>query len=210
MVPGDFSSAAFWLAAAAAMPGARVTIRDVGLNPRRTALLDVLKRMGADITVTPADQLLSSDPCGEVAVTGGKLRGTRVGGAEIPNLIDELPIAAVAGALADGITEIRDARELRVKESDRIACVATNLKALGIAVTEYDDGLVIQGGSPIRGGVSLSSYGDHRIAMAMAILALFADSPVTITPVACVDTSYPGFWNHLEELGGHVDLHHCH
>ncbi len=208
MVPGDFSSAAFWLVAAAARPGARVTIHDVGLNPRRTALLDVLKRMGTVITVAPSKHTLSPDPCGEITVRGGHLRGTRIGGGEIPNLIDELPLVAVAGALADGTTEIRDARELRVKESDRIAGMAANLKALGVPVTEYDDGMAIQGGGPIRGGVALNSYGDHRIAMAMAILALRADAPVTIAPVACVDTSYPGFWNQLEELGGHAIIHH--
>jgi 3-phosphoshikimate 1-carboxyvinyltransferase len=209
-VPGDFSSAAFWLVAAAAMPQAQVSVQDVGLNPRRTALLEVLKRMGAGVTVTTADQSLSSDPFGSVSMQGGNLRGTRVGGGEIPNLIDELPIVAVAGALADGVTEIRDARELRVKESDRIACVAANLRAMGVTVTEYDDGMAIKGGSTICGGVALDSYGDHRIAMAMAILALFADKPVTIAPVACVETSYPGFWNHLGELGGHVVLHRSH
>lgn len=210
MVPGDFSSAAFWLAAAAAMPGARLVVRDVGLNPRRTALLDVLQRMGAGVAAAPADQPLSPDPCGDVTVQGGPLRGTRVAGAEIPNLIDELPIVAVAGALAEGITEIRDARELRVKESDRIAAMAANLRAMGVMVTEYEDGMAIQGGAKIRGGVTLESRGDHRVAMAMAVLALFAERPVTIGPVACVDTSYPGFWKHLGELGGHVVLHRSH
>lgn len=208
MVPGDFSSAAFWLIAAAAMPGARITIQDVGLNPRRTVLLNVLKRMGAIIETVPSDQSLSPDPCGKITIKGGRLRGTRVGGGEIPGLIDELPLVAAAGALADGTTEIRDARELRVKESDRIAAVATNLKTMGVPVTEYEDGMMIRGGCSIRGGTALNSYGDHRIAMAMAILALFAEAPVTITPVACVDTSYPGFWNHLETLGGHAVIHH--
>lgn len=209
-VPGDFSSAAFWLVAAAAMPGAQIVARDIGLNPRRTALLDVLKRMGASLEVTQSASPLSPEPFGDVLARGGRLQGTRVGGAEIPNLIDELPIVAVAGALAGGVTEIRDARELRVKESDRIAAMAANLRAMGAAVTEYEDGLAIRGGNAIRGGATLDSRGDHRIAMAMAILALFADRPVTIGPVACVKTSYPGFWKHLEELGGHVEFHRSH
>ncbi len=209
-VPGDFSSAAFWLAAAAAMPEAQIVARGIGLNPRRTALLDVLKRMGAALDVAPSAAPLSPEPCGDVRVRGGRLQGTRVGGAEIPNLIDELPVVAAAGALAGGVTEIRDARELRVKESDRIAALAANLKALGVAVTEYEDGLAIRGGGAIRGGATLDSRGDHRIAMAMTVLALFADRPVTIAPVACVETSYPGFWKQLEELGGHVEFHRGH
>ncbi len=208
-VPGDFSSAAFWLVAAAALPGARVTVREVGLNPRRTALLDVLRRMGADVAVTANARSLSPEPCGDASVRGGALRATRVAGVEIPNLIDELPLVAVAGALAGGVTEIRDAKELRVKESDRIACMAANLRAMGVAVTEYEDGMAIRGGGAIRGGVTLDSFGDHRVAMAMAVLALFAERPVTIAPVACVETSYPGFWNHLEELTGHGALHRC-
>jgi 3-phosphoshikimate 1-carboxyvinyltransferase len=203
-VPGDFSSAAFWLVAAAAGHGGRITLQNVGLNPRRTALLEVLRRMGARLAVSESRS--DTEPCGEVSVSGGKLKGTRVAGAEIPDLIDELPIVAVAGALAEGATEIRDARELRVKESDRIAAMAANLRAMGVTVTEYEDGLAVQGGARLRGGVTLDSQGDHRIAMAMAILALFAEAPVTIVPVACVDTSYPEFWKHLEELGGHVSL----
>ncbi len=210
IVPGDFSSAAFWLVAAAAMSGAHVVVHDVGLNPRRTALLEVLKRMGAEVVATISNQPLSSDPCGDVSVQGGGLRGTRVAGSEISNLIDELPSVAVAGALARGVTEIRDARELRVKESDRIACMAINLRAMGVTVTEYEDGMAIQGGAKIRGGVELNSYGDHRIAMAMAILALFAEQPVTIAPAACVDASYPEFWKHLGELGAYVVIHHSH
>ncbi len=209
-VPGDFSSAAFWLTAAAAMPDAQLTLQDVGLNPRRTALLDVLRRMGAAIKTVAAHSPLAPEPYGEITVTGGRLRGTNVMGAEIPNLIDELPLVAVAGALAEGITEIRGAKELRLKESDRIASMAANLQALGVMVTEHDDGMTIQGGAVIHGGLTLNSYDDHRIAMAMAIMALFADRPITITSAACVDASYPEFWNHLEALGAHVVLNCSH
>lgn len=206
-VPGDFSSAAFWLVAGAAVPGATVQIQNVGLNPRRTALVDVLRRMGADVQVAEAPAALCPEPCGAITVRGARLTGAEVGGAEIPNLIDELPLVAVAGALARGVTTIRDARELRVKESDRIAAIAVNLRALGVTVDEKEDGMVVAGGAPIRVAQSLDSFGDHRIAMAMAVLALSAAGPVVIDNVACVDTSYPDFWNHLTGLGAHVELH---
>ncbi len=209
-VPGDFSSAAFWLAAASAVQGSRVTVQGVGLNPRRTVLLDVLKRMGTDIRVTPDSGSQGHEPCGEISVKGGGVCGTEVGGKEIPGMIDELPLVAVLGSLAQGVTVIRDARELRVKESDRIAGMSVNLRLLGVTVDERDDGLVVQGGAQIRGNKRLDSYGDHRIAMAMAILALRADGPVTIKNVACVDTSYPGFWEHLRSLGANLNYSRGH
>jgi len=204
-VPGDFSSAAFWLVAAAVL-GTNVTIQNVGLNPRRTALLDVLKRMGADLAVVPEQASSAAEPSGAITICGADLRGTEIGGAEIPNLIDELPIAAVAGALARGTTIIRDARELRVKESDRIACMVANLRALGISADEREDGMRVSGGTTVRGGVDLDCYGDHRVAMAMAILALRASAPVRIRGIACVNTSYPEFWHHMTLLGAHVEL----
>ncbi len=209
-IPGDFSSAAFWLAAGAMGGGARLTVRGVGLNPRRTALLGVLTRMGAKLTVVPLPGGAPAEPRGDVTVEGAGLRGVEIGGGDIPNLIDELPMAAAAAARAEGQTAIRDARELRVKESDRIACMARNLRALGVPVTERPDGLDIRGGARLRGGVELDSYGDHRIAMAMAILALHADAPVRLRGIACIRTSYPEFWKHLEELGAHVDFDHSH
>ncbi len=208
-VPGDFSSAAFWLVAAA-IPGARLKLQQVGLNPRRTALLEVLRRMGATLSTRVSSRPFSAEPEGEVLIRGGRLRGIRVGGAEIPGLIDELPVLAVLGALAEGTTEIRDARELRVKESDRIAALSANLQALGVQVSEYEDGMAIRGGSAIRGGVTLHSYDDHRIVMALAMLALCAERPVLIQPVSCVAASYPDFWKHLEALGGHVSFDRCH
>lgn len=209
IVPGDFSSAAFWITAAACRPGAELTVRNVGLNPRRTALLDVLRRMGADIEAHPDPDEAHGDggpwECtGQIVVRGRALAGTETGGAEIPNLIDELPLIGVAGALAEGPTVIRDAAELRVKESDRIATLAQGLSAFGVDVEEHPDGLTVYGGSGIRGGGAVNSHGDHRIAMAMAMLALFADGPARIDGVACTATSYPGFWDTFSELGGVV------
>jgi len=200
-VPGDFSSAAFWIAAVAARPGAKLMIRGVGLNPRRTALLDVLKRMGAQIEtkLTQAD----GDPIGNVTVRGAQLSGTEICGDEIPNLIDELPIVAVLGALAQGKTVIRDAAELRVKESDRIAVTAAHLRAFGVEVTEQPDGLTVSGPAKLTAPAEpLESHDDHRITMSMAVLATFADGPVQLNNVECVQTSYPDFWKHLEQLGG--------
>jgi 3-phosphoshikimate 1-carboxyvinyltransferase len=200
-VPGDFSSAAFWIAAVAARPGAELTVRDVGLNPRRTALLDVLKRMGAQIETEMTDE--EGDPIGTIFVRGAALRGTDVGGDEIPNLIDELPLVAVLGALATGETVIRDAAELRVKESDRIAVTAAHLRAFGVEVEEKPDGMVVRGAEKLTAtDEPLASHGDHRITMSMAILATFTETPVQLSNVDCVATSYPEFWNHLEQLGG--------
>lgn len=205
IVPGDFSSAAFWLVAAAASEGSKVTVENVGLNPRRTALLDVLKRMGAEVSVKSQILDLKSqipEPIGTITVRGGKLKGTEICGDEIPNLIDELPIAAVAGALAEGRTVIRDAAELRVKESDRIATMAKGLSAMGVKVEEKPDGMIVHGRAKIKGGVEIDSHGDHRIAMATAMLSFFADNPVRINNIACINTSYPGFWDHLKKLTG--------
>ena len=204
VVPGDFSSAAFWLVAAGARPGSCVEIEQVGLNPRRTALLDVLERMGAQIKKTYTDE--RGDPVGTIALSGATLRGTIIEGDEIPNLIDELPILAVAGALADGEMLIRDAAELRVKESDRIALMVAHLRSFGVEVEEYEDGMRIQGGGGISTpSQSLSYQGDHRIAMSIAILSTFADAPFTLQGVECVDTSYPRFWEDMQLLGGEVE-----
>ena len=201
-VPGDVSSAAFWLAAAAAAEAASVTIEGVGLNPRRTAFLDVLKRMGAKVEIRPLTAQNNWEPIGDVTVTGSALEGTVVGGAEIPNLIDELPLVAVLGCLAKGQTVIRDAAELRVKESDRISTMADNLSELGQDVEVTPDGMIVRGGRAIRGGCEVRSHGDHRVAMCMAVLALFADAPVAVQDTDCIATSYPDFWQHLEILGG--------
>lgn len=205
VVPGDFSSAAFWITAAAALPGVRVVVRGVGLNPRRSALLGVLTRMGARISVTEDPDTAACEPMGTIRVEGGRLNGTEAGGAEIPDLIDELPLVAVAGALASGQTVIRDAAELRVKESDRVHSVVDNLRRLGVEASERPDGLIVSGGASIRGGATIDSYGDHRIPMAMAILAQAASAPVCLANVGCVNKSYPEFWDDLRKVGGRVE-----
>jgi 3-phosphoshikimate 1-carboxyvinyltransferase len=196
-VPGDFSSAAFWIAAAAALPGADLMVTNLGLNGTRTGLLSVLTRMGAHIAEGVTDS--ACEPFGNVRVYGRKLRGTKIAGAEIANVIDELPIIAVVGAIAEGETEIRDAHELRVKETDRIAAMAKNLRAFGVGVTEHDDGMTVHGGSPLT-GAKVGSFGDHRIAMACAILGLFARGETTVTNTACIATSYPTFQEDLAKI----------
>ncbi len=201
-IPGDFSSAAFWMAAAAARPGARMTLEHVGLNPRRTALLDVLRRMGATVTAVCDGERDDWESAGTVTVKGAALHGTEIGGDEIPNLIDEIPALAVVAAQAEGETVIRDAAELRVKESDRIAVMCEALRAAGVEAEEQPDGMRIKGGPRIAGGCTIHSRGDHRIAMAMSILALSAEAPVTVAGTACIATSYPGFMNHLREVTG--------
>lgn len=197
-IPGDISSAAFWLVAAAAQPGGHLLVRDVGLNDTRTTLLGVLIRMGAQVreAVEDVDQI---EPFGTVEVTGAPLRGTVIQGKEIPQVIDELPILAVAGALASGTTTIRHAQELRVKETDRIAAIAHNLRAMGAQVIELNDGLEIHGRGSLR-GARVASFGDHRIAMAFAVAGLFADGETVVQDAQCVHESYPEFGKALEEF----------
>jgi len=197
-VPGDVSSAAFWLVAAATQPGSSVRVSNLGLNPTRTGILAVLLRMGAKLREEEQTRG-PGEPCGRIEIVGRALRGTEIGGAEIPNVIDELPVLAVAGALAGGTTVIKDAAELRVKESDRLAVVARHLTAMGADVTEHPDGLEIRGGRPLH-GARLASHGDHRIAMAFAIAGLFADGETVIENASCVETSYPGFAGQLERI----------
>jgi 3-phosphoshikimate 1-carboxyvinyltransferase len=196
-VPGDISSAAFWLVAAAAQPRSHLLIKNVGLNETRTGVLAVLVRMGAQVREIVESE--EAEPLGVIEVRGARLKGTEIGGKEIPNVIDELPILAVAAALAHGTTTIRDAGELRVKETDRLAAVATNLRAMGAQVQETEDGMVITGGVPLH-GARLESFGDHRIAMAFAIAGLFAEGETVITNTECVNTSYPGFYQTLERI----------
>ncbi|HRQ87401.1 MAG TPA: 3-phosphoshikimate 1-carboxyvinyltransferase [Bacteroidia bacterium] len=197
VVPGDISSAAFWIVAAAARQGARLMIHNVGLNPTRVGILGVMARMGARI-VERVDTS-GCEPMGTVEIVGDGLVATEIGGAEIPTLIDELPVLAVAGALAEGKTVIRDAQELRVKESDRIATVAENLRRMGAQVEEFADGMEITGGAKLR-GAEIHSLGDHRIAMAFAIAGLFAEGETHIMGTECIETSYPGFIRELEQL----------
>jgi 3-phosphoshikimate 1-carboxyvinyltransferase len=196
-VPGDISSAAFWLVAAAALPGSRLLIKDVGLNPTRTAILKVLSRMGAHMLDIVHDS--QGEPIGNIEIHGAPLKGTTILESEVPNLIDEIPVIAVAAALAEGRTVIRNARELRVKETDRITTVVDNLRAMGAEVQEFEDGMEIEGGHPLH-GAEIDSFGDHRIAMAFAIAGLFAKGETVIRNTDCVNTSYPGFAHHLDAI----------
>jgi 3-phosphoshikimate 1-carboxyvinyltransferase len=197
-IPGDISSAAFWLVAAGAQPRGHLLVRGVGLNDTRTAFLGVLLRMGAQVreAIEDVDQL---EPRGIVEVTGVPLKGTVIQGKEVSQFIDELPILAVAGALANGQTIIRHAQELRVKETDRIAAIAHNLRTMGAQVTEMKDGLQIHGPAPLR-GARVASFGDHRIAMAFAIAGLFAEGETIVQDADCIRESYPGFATVLEEF----------
>jgi 3-phosphoshikimate 1-carboxyvinyltransferase len=199
-VPGDLSSAAFLLVAAALVPGSEVAVAGVGLNPTRTGVLDVLKLMGADVAVRDLTEE-GGEPVGTVAVRASRLHGVVIGGDLIPRAIDELPVLAVAAALAEGETVIRDAAELRLKESDRVAALARELGRLGARVEPQPDGLAIVGGRRLRGG-RVESGGDHRIAMALAVAGLCADGQVTIDDPACIETSFPGFADTLRRATG--------
>jgi 3-phosphoshikimate 1-carboxyvinyltransferase len=197
-VPGDISSAAFWLVAACIHPQARVTVRGVGVNPTRTGIIDVLRAMGATIEVAN-ERFVGGEPVADLSASSARLHGIGIGGAIVPRLVDEIPILAIAAAVADGTTSISDAAELRVKESDRIATVATNLAALGVRVSERPDGMVIVGGGRIDGG-EVVSHGDHRIAMAFAIAGLVATGDVTISGAGAVAISYPAYWPTLGRI----------
>jgi 3-phosphoshikimate 1-carboxyvinyltransferase len=198
-VPGDPSSAAFWIVAAAITPGSELVVEDVALNPTRIAFVEVLERMGAAVELeTTGEQL--GEPVGEVRVTSAPLRGTTVEGAEIPWVIDEIPVLAVAAACAEGVTEFRDAAELRVKESDRIATVTELLGRLGIGAEQGDDRLVVRGGRLQPGAID--SHGDHRIAMAGAVAALAIEGETRVRGWRAVATSYPEFARDLAALTG--------
>ena len=197
-IPGDISSAAFWLVTAAAQPRGHLLIRDVGLNDTRTAMLGVLLRMGAHVREA-VEEIEHIEPRGVVEVTGVPLKATVIQGKEVPQLIDELPILSIAAVLASGKTTIRHAEELRVKETDRIAAIAHNLRAMGAQVAELPDGLEIYGPAPLH-GARLPSFGDHRIAMAFAVAGLFAEGETIIQDAECIRESYPGFEAVLEEF----------
>lgn len=197
-IPGDISSAAFWLVAASIVPGSELTLRNVGLNPTRCGILAVLERMGADISVHRIHE--EGEPYGDITVRyAPQLHGTEIGGAEIPNIIDEIPVLAVAAAFAQGTTTIRDAAELRVKESDRIATTVGNLRAMGAAAEEHDDGMCITGGSSLH-GTTLQSFDDHRIAMSFLMAGLNAEGATTLQGCRNIATSYPGFEDTLRTL----------
>lgn len=198
IIPGDISSAAFWLVAASVVPNSEITLRHVGLNPTRSAIIDVLLRMGADINISVTQE--DGEPFGDITVrTATRLVGTEILKREIPNLIDEIPVLAVAAAFAEGNTSIRNAAELRVKESDRISTTVNNLRAMGAVVEEFEDGMVITGGAPLHGAV-MDSYHDHRIAMGFLMAGLNASGETTLLNCANINTSYPSFVQHLETL----------
>jgi len=197
-VPGDISSAAFFLCAAGLFPDSQLTIPGLLLNPTRARLLDVLMGLGLRITMSELEEQ-HGELVGTLHVQGGTLKGMRINNGDTAALIDEIPVlAAIAPYTADGI-EIRDARELRVKESDRIASVATNLRLMGAEVEEFDDGLRIPGGQKLH-GASLDSFADHRIAMAFAVAALRAEGETEIKRADAAVISYPEFFNHLGGL----------
>jgi len=197
-VPGDLSSAAFFLCAAALFPGSQLTVPNLLMNPTRARLLDILMQMGLRISVTQLEEI-HGELVGTLQVEGGKLKGATIAGADTAALIDEIPVlAAIAPYTEQGI-EVRDAKELRVKESDRIASIAINLRAMGAQVEELEDGLKIPGGQTLR-GAELESFHDHRIAMAFSIAALRADGGTLIRGSECAAISYPEFFSTLEGL----------
>ncbi len=197
-VPGDISSAAFFMVAALIVPGSELLIRNVGLNPTRSGIIDILQEMGGSLElVNPRE--LSGEPVADVLVRSSQLRGIEIGGSVVPRAIDEFPVVSVAASFAEGTTTIRDARELRVKETDRIAAMTSELSALGAKVEAREDGMVIEGIEGLRGG-GVTSHGDHRIAMSMAVAALRAGGEVTIEDTGCTATSFPNFWQLLSEI----------
>lgn len=189
-VPGDLSSAAFLLTAAVLCPDSRVEVRNVGLNPGRTGILEVLREMGADLQVT--EETHTPEPVGTVVARSSALKGVEISGRMIPRTIDELPLLALAATRAQGITVIKDAADLRAKESDRIGVLATNLRRLGAQIDQFPDGLQIQGPTRLSGGL-VQACGDHRMAMTFALAGLIASGPVTVQGWECAAVSYPDF-----------------
>lgn len=198
-VPGDISAAAFFMTAAALVPRSEVELLGVGVNPFRRGVIEVLERMGARITVAN-EREMDGEPVADITVKGGaELRAVRLAGETIPRLIDELPVLAVAACFADGVTVIRDAAELRAKESDRIATMAGELSKMGAKIGIFADGMAIEGGTPLK-GAAVESHGDHRVAMALAVAGLAAPGETEVRDTSNVATSYPGFFADLKEL----------
>jgi 3-phosphoshikimate 1-carboxyvinyltransferase len=197
-VPGDISSATFFIVAALITPGSELLIKNVGVNPSRTGAIDILLAMGGDINLLDAREV-SGEPVADLLVRYSHLNGVSISGDVVPRAIDEFPAICVAAARAEGITTIRDARELRVKETDRITAIADNLRILGIRVTETEDGMDITGSDQLLGG-SVDSRGDHRIAMSMSVAALVAATDISVVDIGCVATSFPTFFPLLEKV----------
>ncbi len=199
-VPGDISSAAFFLAAGLMVPGSQILIKHVGINPTRDGILKVCQAMGGDITLLNSSSD-SGEPAADLLVRHSNLHGTEIGGSLIPALIDELPVLAAMACFAEGETVIRDAAELKVKESNRIHAMVLGLSSMGADITETEDGMVIHGGKPLHGSV-IDSFLDHRIAMTFAVAGLCAQGETTILGADCVNISYPGFYQDLMSLAG--------
>ena len=197
-VPGDISSAAFYIVAASIAEGSEIVIENVGLNPTRTGIIDVMRSMGADIGIEN-EKLLNEEPIGDVRVKGSKLKGISINGDIIPRIIDEIPIIALAAVFADGVTEISDAEELRVKETDRIEAVCNELSKMGALIEAKSDGMVIQGSQKLT-GAKVKSYGDHRIGMMLSLAGSFAEGETGIDDVACINVSNPTFYEILDSL----------
>lgn len=198
-VPGDISSAAFFLVLGAILPNSQITVTNVGINPTRTGIIDILKDMGADITLENV-HTSAGETVADITVRSSSLKGTTVGGDIIPRLIDELPIIAVAAVFADGQTVIKDAQELKVKETNRIRAVVDEFNKCGIDITETDDGMIINGGKSIH-GADFKTYGDHRMAMSLTVLAQLADGESTLDDSDCACVSYPTFFDDFYKLG---------
>jgi 3-phosphoshikimate 1-carboxyvinyltransferase len=201
IVPGDASSAAYWLALACAHPDAEITVRDVGMNPGRTGFIEILREMGGDVTIKN-ERLVAGEPRADLVARSSRLRGVTIGGDVVPRAIDELPLVAVLGLFAEGVTEIRDAAELRVKESDRIAAMARELSRLGGQIEEQPDGMRVLGGARLEHAVC-ETLADHRLAMSLAVAGLVGPG-VDIVGADCASVSYPRFWQDVRALGGSV------
>ena len=197
-VPGDISSAAYFIAAGLLTPGSEILLKNVGINPTRDGMLRICKAMGADITLLNVND--DGEPTADLLVRTSTLHGTTIEGSVIPALIDEIPMLAVMAAFAEGTTIIKDAAELKVKESDRIAVMVENLSRMGADITATDDGMIIHGGRPLH-GAEIDSHLDHRIAMSFAVAGTIVDGPLTILGGDCVNISYPDFYNDLYKLG---------
>ena len=197
-IPGDFSSAAFFIVAGAIVTDSKILIKNVGINLTRTGLLDILKKMGADITLKNKREV-SGEPVSDIYINHSQLKGIEIGGDMIPKAIDEFPILCIAASLAQGTTKITGAKELRVKESDRISSMANELRKMGVEVEELPDGITIKGRERLK-AATVQSYGDHRVAMSMAIAGLVADGETIVKDTECVNTSFPGFMEMLKKL----------
>jgi 3-phosphoshikimate 1-carboxyvinyltransferase len=198
-IPGDISSAAFFLVAAAIIPGSEVLVRNVGTNPTRDGVIEILQRMGAGVELMNS-RIETGEPAADLKVRGARLHGVEIGPEMAARTIDEYPILAVAAAAAEGTTAISGVKELRYKESDRIAAMTEGLRSLGVVVEEREDGMTIDGGQRLRGGGCAKSYGDHRVAMALAVAGLASEGGIAIDDADCVNISFPSFFELLDTV----------